>query len=52
MISGQILKRIFTGRGADENGMLPVTYQWDLLSDKGELAKGGWAASPVRLLAA
>jgi hypothetical protein len=23
--------------------MLPLTYQWDLLSDKGELAKGGWA---------
>jgi CubicO group peptidase (beta-lactamase class C family) len=44
VISEQILKRIFTSRGgADEHGMLPLTYQWDLLSDKGELAKGGWA---------
>ena len=44
VISEQILKRIFTSRGgADENSMLPLTYQWDLLSDKGELAKGGWA---------
>ena len=44
VISEQTLKRIFTSRGgADEHGMLPLTYQWDLLSDKGELAKGGWA---------
>jgi CubicO group peptidase (beta-lactamase class C family) len=44
IISEQILKRIFTSRGGgDEHGMLPLTYQWDLLSDKGELAKGGWA---------
>jgi CubicO group peptidase (beta-lactamase class C family) len=44
VISEQILERIFTSRGsADEHGTLPLTYQWDLLSDKGELAKGGWA---------
>jgi hypothetical protein len=23
--------------------MLPLTYQWDMLSEKGEMAKGGWA---------
>jgi hypothetical protein len=23
--------------------MLPLTYQWDMLNDKGEMAKGGWA---------
>ena len=23
--------------------MLPLTYEWDMISDKGELAKGGWA---------
>ncbi len=23
--------------------MLPLTYQWDMISNKGELAKGGWA---------
>jgi len=23
--------------------MLPLTYEWDLISDKGELVKGGWA---------
>src|SRR5205085_11155085 len=46
VMSEQILKRIFGSRGgADEHGMLPLTYQWDLLSEKGELAKGGWAAS-------
>ncbi len=44
IISEQILRRIFSSRGsADEHGMLPLTYQWDMLSDKGELAKGGWA---------
>ena len=41
LISEQILKRIFTSRGGpDQHGMLPLTYQWDLLSDKEELAKG------------
>jgi len=30
-------------RTADEHGMLPRTYEWDMISDKGELAKGGWA---------
>ena len=44
LISEQMLKRIFTSRGnADLHGTLPLTYQWDLLSDKEELAKGGWA---------
>ena len=44
MISEQIVRRIFNGRsGANEHGILPLTYQWDLLSNKGELAKGGWA---------
>jgi CubicO group peptidase (beta-lactamase class C family) len=44
IVSEQILRRIFSSRGgADEHGMLPLTYQWDMLSDKGELAKGGWA---------
>jgi CubicO group peptidase (beta-lactamase class C family) len=44
IISDQVLRRIFGSRGgADEHGMLPLTYQWDMLSDKGELAKGGWA---------
>jgi len=23
--------------------MLPLTYQWDLVGEHGELAKGGWA---------
>jgi hypothetical protein len=27
--------------------MLPLTYQWDMISDKGELAKGGWAGQLV-----
>jgi len=44
IISEQIMRRIFTGRGgADEHGMLPLTYQWDMLSEKGEMVKGGWA---------
>jgi CubicO group peptidase (beta-lactamase class C family) len=45
IISDAILHRIFTSRGdtADERGILPLTYQWDLLSPQGELAKGGWA---------
>ena len=28
---------------ADQKGMLPLTYQWDLVSNQHELAKGGWA---------
>jgi CubicO group peptidase (beta-lactamase class C family) len=48
IISEKILQRIFSSRGgADEHGMLPLTYQWDMLSDKGELAKGGWAGQLV-----
>jgi CubicO group peptidase (beta-lactamase class C family) len=44
VISEQMLKRTFTSRGgADEHGTLPLIYQWDMLSDQGELAKGGWA---------
>ena len=45
VISEQIVKRIFTSRGTalDERGMLPLTYQWDMLNDKGEMVKGGWA---------
>jgi CubicO group peptidase (beta-lactamase class C family) len=45
LISEQIVKRIFSSRGPtlDDRGMLPLTYQWDMLNDKGEMAKGGWA---------
>jgi CubicO group peptidase (beta-lactamase class C family) len=46
IISDAILKRIFGESGSvkpDEHGMLPLTYEWDMISDKGELAKGGWA---------
>jgi CubicO group peptidase (beta-lactamase class C family) len=45
VISEQIIKRIFSSRGTglDERGMLPLTYQWDMLNDKGEMVKGGWA---------
>jgi CubicO group peptidase (beta-lactamase class C family) len=49
IISDAIIKRIFGGRAGeggakpDERGMLPLTYQWDMISNKGELAKGGWA---------
>jgi CubicO group peptidase (beta-lactamase class C family) len=44
IISERIMRRIFSSRGgANEHGMLPLTYQWDMLNDKGELAKGGWA---------
>jgi hypothetical protein len=46
-ISDAIIKRIFAGYGnerkSDEHGILPLTYEWDLISDGGELAKGGWA---------
>jgi hypothetical protein len=47
VISDLIIKRYFGGYGdqktPDEHGMLPPTYEWDWISDKGELAKGGWA---------
>jgi CubicO group peptidase (beta-lactamase class C family) len=45
VVSGQIIDRIFTSRGTapDEHGMLPLTYQWDMVGDNGEIAKGGWA---------
>ena len=45
IISDAIVNRIFGGRGekADERGMLPKIYEWDMISDKGELVKGGWA---------
>jgi CubicO group peptidase (beta-lactamase class C family) len=47
VVSDAIIKRIFAGYGneqvPDEHGMVPRTYEWDMISDKGELAKGGWA---------
>ena len=47
VIPDSIIKRYFAGYGdqtkPDEHGMLPKTYEWDVISDKGELAKGGWA---------
>jgi CubicO group peptidase (beta-lactamase class C family) len=45
VIPERIINRFFSSRGAepDEHGMLPQTYQWDMLSKGGELAKGGWA---------
>ena len=44
IITEQMLKRTFTGRGGPgEHGTLPLTYQWDMLSDQDELVKGGWA---------
>jgi hypothetical protein len=46
LISGSIINRYFAGYGdqktPNERGMLPLTYEWDVISDKGELAKGGW----------
>lgn len=44
IISDKLVQRIFSARGdkPDEHGMLPQTYQWDMVSNKGELAKGGW----------
>jgi hypothetical protein len=51
VISDAIIKRIFAGYGdqhaPDEHGILPLTYEWDMISDKGELAKGGWAGQLV-----
>jgi hypothetical protein len=49
VISNAIVNRIFSAHGSkpDEHGMLPLTYQWDMISDKGELAKGGWAGQLV-----
>src|SRR5262249_12953909 len=51
VISDAIIKRICAGYGdqrtADEHGMLPLTYEWDMLSDKGEMVKGGWAGQLV-----
>ena len=45
VVSERIIQRMFQARGgkADEHGMLPLTYQWDLIGEHGELAKGGWA---------
>jgi CubicO group peptidase (beta-lactamase class C family) len=51
VISDAVIKRIFAGYGnqrtPDEHGILPLTYEWDMLSNKGELAKGGWAGQLV-----
>ena len=45
IIPDRIVDRFFSSRGgsADQKGMLPLTYQWDLVSNQHELAKGGWA---------
>jgi hypothetical protein len=51
VISDAIINRMFAGYGdkrtADEHGMLPLTYEWDMISNKGELVKGGWAGQLV-----
>jgi hypothetical protein len=51
VISDAIIKRMFDGygdqRAPDEHGVLPLTYEWDMLSNKGELAKGGWGGQLV-----
>ncbi|HEY3520424.1 MAG TPA: serine hydrolase domain-containing protein [Rhodanobacteraceae bacterium] len=50
LIPDSIIRRIFgengdkqAGNVSPSKGMLPPTYEWDMISDKGELAKGGWA---------
>jgi hypothetical protein len=45
ILPDRIVDRFFNSRGgnADQKGMLPLTYQWDLVSNQHELAKGGWA---------
>ena len=45
VVSERIVQRMFRARGgkADEHGMLPLTYQWDMIGEHGELVKGGWA---------
>ncbi|HET9708529.1 MAG TPA: serine hydrolase domain-containing protein [Gemmatimonadales bacterium] len=45
VVSEPIVQRMFQARGgkADERGMLPLTYQWDMIAEHGELVKGGWA---------
>lgn len=45
VVSERVIQRMFQARGgkADEHGMLPLTYQWDMVGEHGELAKGGWA---------
>jgi CubicO group peptidase (beta-lactamase class C family) len=45
VVSERVVQRMFQARGSkvDEHGMLPLTYQWDLIGEHGELAKGGWA---------
>jgi len=42
---GVVAVRMATGRAgdADQREILPVTSQWDLVSNLHELAKGGWA---------
>jgi hypothetical protein len=51
VISDAIIKRMFAGYGdqrtPDEHGMLPLTYEWDMISNKSEFAKGGWAGQLV-----
>ena len=45
IIPERIVDRFFNSRGGsvDQKGMLPLTYQWDFVSNQHELAKGGWA---------
>jgi CubicO group peptidase (beta-lactamase class C family) len=45
VLSERIIERMFRARGTtvDDHGMLPLTYQWDMIAEHGELAKGGWA---------
>jgi CubicO group peptidase (beta-lactamase class C family) len=44
VVSERMVSRMLGRRGgADEHGMLPQTYQWDMVTADGELVKGGWA---------
>lgn len=45
VIPKRVIERFYNSRGSevDEHGMLPLTYQWDMLGKGGEMAKGGWA---------
>ena len=53
IISDPIVQRIIGGRAGeggakpDEHDILPLTYEWDMISNKGELVKGGWAGQLV-----
>ncbi|MFN2622036.1 MAG: serine hydrolase domain-containing protein [Chthoniobacterales bacterium] len=49
VITDTIVRRVFSERNgkADDHGILPPVYEWDLVSAGGELAKGGWAGQLV-----